>query len=106
VNLFDFLQDDHPELLLNNFVIRFDASRWPPTNDGRQALMGHLQATVEHNGTILIRDGKGHLARLMSRSQGPLITYILKTILVVGSSFCLERAMHFIHFTLIHSQDH
>jgi hypothetical protein len=38
VNPFHFLEDDHPDLVLNKFAIRFDASRWPPTNDGRQAL--------------------------------------------------------------------
>jgi hypothetical protein len=61
VNLFDFLDNRNPELLLNKFLIRFDATKWPPTNDGLKAFMGYLQAIAEHNGTILIREGRGRL---------------------------------------------
>jgi hypothetical protein len=66
VNLFDFLEDE-TALSLNKFAIRFDASRWPPTSDGRLALVGYLQAIAEHNGTILIRDGRGILTCTRSR---------------------------------------
>jgi hypothetical protein len=96
VNLFHFLEDDHPELLLNKFAIRFDATRWPPTNDGCQALMVHLQAIAEHHGTILIWDGKGIL--ICTRSRPPRETNEQKSRTFDSNGVAVDiRGMSFHH---------
>jgi hypothetical protein len=96
VNLFDFLDDYLPERPENKFAIRFDASRWPPTNDGRQALTSHLQAIAEHNGTILIRDGRGVL--ICTRGRPPRVTNEQKSRTFDSNGVAVDiRGMSFHH---------
>ncbi len=61
VNLFDFIGR-------KDVTIKFDPSKWTPTDEGRKALMMSLQTTANHYGTILNPNGKGVLLCSHGRS--------------------------------------